>query len=75
MITPGHASFAELVPLLTAPAVTVCHDPIRGGRNILVMCEVMIASTGRPHATDTRAACARTEKNVHPVACSNGQYV
>jgi glutamine synthetase len=39
-----------------------CPDPLRGGRNILVMCEVMLASTGRPHPTNTRAACARAEK-------------
>jgi glutamine synthetase len=39
-----------------------CPDPIRGGRNILVMCEVMLASTGRAHPTNTRAACARAEK-------------
>ncbi len=39
-----------------------CPDPIRGGRNILVMCEVMLASTGRPHPSNTRAACARAEK-------------
>ena len=39
-----------------------CHDPLRGGRNILVMCEVMVASTGRPHVTDTRAICSRVEK-------------
>jgi len=38
-----------------------CPDPIRGGRNVLVMCEVMHVS-GRPHPTNTRAACARTEK-------------
>lgn len=39
-----------------------CHDPIRGGRNILVMCEVLLASNMRPHATNTRAATARVEK-------------
>jgi glutamine synthetase len=39
-----------------------CPDPIRGGRNILVMCEVLLASNMRPHATNTRAACARVEK-------------
>jgi len=39
-----------------------CHDPIRGGRNILVMCEVLLASNMRPHATDTRAVTARIEK-------------
>lgn len=35
-----------------------CKDPLRGGRNILVMCEVYLASTGLPHPTNTRAACA-----------------
>jgi len=39
-----------------------CPDPIRGGRNILVMCEVLLASTMRPHPSNTRAACARVEK-------------
>ena len=39
-----------------------CPDPIRGGRNILVMCEVLLASTGLPHPTNTRAACAATAK-------------
>ncbi|MEQ8439052.1 MAG: glutamine synthetase GlnII [Ilumatobacter fluminis] len=38
-----------------------CPDPIRGGRNILVMCEVMLVS-GRPHPTNTRNACAKVEK-------------
>jgi len=35
-----------------------CKDPLRGGRNILVMCEVYLASNGEPHPTNTRAACA-----------------
>jgi glutamine synthetase len=39
-----------------------CHDPIRGGRNMLVMCEVLLASNMRPHATNTRAPAARIEK-------------
>ncbi len=39
-----------------------CHDPIRGGRNMLVMCEVLLASNMRPHATNTRAKAARIEK-------------
>lgn len=39
-----------------------CPDPIRGGRNILVMCEVLQASNMRAHASNTRAACARAEK-------------
>lgn len=35
-----------------------CPDPIRGGKNILVMCEVLLAKDGSPHSTNTRAACA-----------------
>ena len=35
-----------------------CPDPIRGGKNILVLCEVLLAQTGEPHPTNTRAACA-----------------
>ncbi|MEY3340668.1 MAG: hypothetical protein RLZZ269_579, partial [Actinomycetota bacterium] len=36
-----------------------CPDPLRGGNNILVLCEVMLARTGKPHPTNTRAACAK----------------
>ena len=36
-------------------------DPIRGGDNVLVMCEVMLVS-GKPHPSNTRAACVRTAK-------------
>ena len=39
-----------------------CPDPIRGGRNILVLCEVYLASTMRPHPTNTRDACAKIQK-------------
>jgi glutamine synthetase len=40
-----------------------CPDPIRGGKNILVLCEVILALTGEPHPTNTRAACvAAAEK-------------
>jgi glutamine synthetase len=39
-----------------------CHDPIRGGRNILVMCDVLLAHDMKPHPTNTRAACERTAK-------------
>ncbi|MGA0118127.1 MAG: glutamine synthetase GlnII [Ilumatobacteraceae bacterium] len=35
-----------------------CQDPIRGGKNVLVMCDVLLAKTGEPHPTNTRAACA-----------------
>ena len=34
-----------------------CHDPIRGGDNILVMCEVLLPDMS-PHPSNTRAACA-----------------
>ena len=36
-------------------------DPIRGGDNVLVMCEVMLVD-GKAHPTNTRAAAARTAK-------------
>ena len=38
-----------------------CADPIRGGKNIIVMCEVLLAATGEPHATNTRAAAAAAQ--------------
>jgi glutamine synthetase len=36
--------------------VFTCPDPIRGGDNILVLCEVLDADTLKPHPTNTRAA-------------------
>ena len=33
-----------------------CHDPIRGGDNLLVMCETQITEDFSPHPTNTRAA-------------------
>ena len=53
---PGDKSDCALHPVFSCP------DPIRGGRNILVLCEVMLAQTGKPHPTNTRAACAKTAK-------------
>jgi glutamine synthetase len=41
--------------------VVHCADPIRGGKNILVLCEVLLASTGEPHPTNTRAAAAAAQ--------------
>ncbi|MFM7410754.1 MAG: glutamine synthetase GlnII, partial [Actinomycetota bacterium] len=35
-----------------------CKDPVRGGKNIIVMCEVLLAATGEPHPTNTRAQAA-----------------
>ncbi|MBI2078567.1 MAG: glutamine synthetase beta-grasp domain-containing protein [Euryarchaeota archaeon] len=45
---PGDKSDCGLKP------VFFCKDPIRGGNNVLVMCEVTYAD-GTPHATNTRA--------------------
>ena len=33
-----------------------CPDPIRGGDNILVLCETLLTSDMSPHPTNTRAA-------------------
>jgi len=52
----GDKSDCVLRPVFTCP------DPLRGGPNILVMCEVLVASNMRPHPTNTRAACAKIEK-------------
>ncbi|MFM9120284.1 MAG: glutamine synthetase beta-grasp domain-containing protein, partial [Acidimicrobiaceae bacterium] len=52
----GEASDCILNPVFS------CKDPIRGGKNVLVMCEVLVASTGKPHPTNTRAQCAETAK-------------
>ena len=35
--------------------VFVCPDPIRGGKNILVLCEVLLPEDFSPHETNTRA--------------------
>ena len=46
----GEASDCILKPVFQCP------DPIRGGKNILVMCEVLLAKDASPHHTNTRAA-------------------
>ncbi len=51
----GDKSDCVLKPVASYP------DPIRGGHNVLVMCEVMLVD-GKPHPTNTRAACVRTAK-------------
>jgi glutamine synthetase len=48
---PGDASDCVLQP------VFVCPDPIRGGDDKLVMCEVLLTDM-TPHPTNTRAGCA-----------------
>jgi glutamine synthetase len=52
----GEHSDCVLHPVFTCP------DPIRGGDNILVLCEVYNASDMKPHSTNTRAATVRTAK-------------
>ena len=42
--------------------VFVCPDPIRGGANKLVLCDVYNAHDMKPHKTNTRAACAKAAK-------------
>ena len=39
-----------------------CPDPIRGGKNILVLCDVLEAKDDSPHSTNTRAALAEQAK-------------
>lgn len=39
-----------------------CPDPIRGGKNVIVMCEVLLAANGEPHPTNTRSACEAAAK-------------
>ena len=50
---PGDSSDCVLRP------VFACPDPIRGGDDILVMCEVLTVDM-EPHETNYRAACAAT---------------
>ena len=47
---PGEASDCVLAPAFTCP------DPIRGGANILVLCEVL-NTNGTTHPSNTRQAC------------------
>jgi glutamine synthetase len=50
---PGDKSDCVLNPVFTCP------DPIRGGNNVLVLCEVLLID-GTPHPTNTRSICAAT---------------
>jgi glutamine synthetase len=52
----GESSDCMLKPVFTCP------DPIRGGNNVLVLCEVYLAATDKPHPTNTRAATAKAAK-------------
>lgn len=48
---PGNNSDCVLQP------VYICHDPVRGGDNVLVMNEVLLPDMS-PHPSNTRRACA-----------------
>ena len=52
----GESSDCKLTP------VFVCPDPIRGGDNVLVLCEVYLAQSDKPHPTNTRALAAKAAK-------------
>jgi glutamine synthetase len=52
----GDKSDCMLTPIFS------CHDPIRGGSNVIVLCEVENAKDGKPHPTNTRSACAKSAK-------------
>lgn len=51
----GHASDCVLKPVFTCP------DPIRGGDDRLVLCEVLTTDM-KPHPSNTRAGCAEAAK-------------
>ena len=48
---PGSNSDCVLRPVFTCP------DPIRGGDDKLVLCDVLLPESFEPHPTNTRAAC------------------
>jgi glutamine synthetase len=54
---PGAASDCVLKPAYVVP------DPLRGGDNKLVMCEVLLTDM-TPHPTNTRAACTEIAEKV-----------
>jgi glutamine synthetase len=52
----GENSDCELQPKFACP------DPIRGGDNILVLCDVHNAVDDKPHPTNTRVLCEKSAK-------------
>lgn len=52
----GEHSDCELKP------VFVCPDPLRGGNNVLVMCDVHLAKDDKPHPTNTRSTLEKVAK-------------
>ncbi len=53
----GDSSDCVLVPVFR------CQDPLRGGENVLVLCEVFNTDM-TPHNTNTRAKCRETEEKI-----------
>ena len=49
---PGANSDCVLRPVFECP------DPLRGGNDVLVLCEVLLPDTMDPHPSNTRARCA-----------------
>lgn len=58
----GHASDCVLRPVFITP------DPIRGGDDKLVLCEVLNTDM-TPHETNTRAACAEADEKYADFEC------
>jgi len=52
----GEHSDCVLRPVFTCP------DPLRGGHNVLVLCEVLVADTLKPHPLNTRSALEKAAK-------------
>jgi glutamine synthetase len=52
----GESSDCVLKPVFNCP------DPIRGGANVLVLCEVLLAADMKPHPTNTRAPLEKVYK-------------
>jgi glutamine synthetase len=52
----GESSDCVLKPIFSCP------DPIRGGANIIVLCEVYLAADMKPHPTNTRAPLEKVYK-------------
>jgi glutamine synthetase len=52
----GEHSDCVLRPVFTCP------DPLRGGDNVLVLCEVLNAADMKAHPTNTRALCEKAAK-------------
>ena len=56
---PGAESDCVLQPVMTVP------DPIRGGDDVLVLCEVLLTDM-TPHQTNTRRLCAEATEQYSP---------